>query len=133
MQYTFMQILTLNYTPNFCPKIDISLTFASLYRIRFCTLHFKSLRKDLHMRYMENRYHKVVGLDPVLTGQKKCGGPRSGPTLIHIGTKTAVLITEIKTQEYHVNLHLLLIFLISMIPHFGISENNHLCCGFLKN
>ena len=33
--------------------------------------------------------------------------------------KTVVLITEIKNQEYHVNLHLLLIFLISMVPHFG--------------
>ena len=27
MQYTFMQILTPNYTPNFCPKIGISLAF----------------------------------------------------------------------------------------------------------
>ena len=61
---------------------------------------------------MENRYHKVVGLDPVLNwSRKKCGGPGSGPKLIHIGTKTVVLITEIKTQEYHENLHFLLIFL----------------------
>ena len=45
-----------------------------------------------------------------LVKKKKCGGPRSGPKLILIGTKTVVLITEIKTQEYHVNLHLLLIF-----------------------
>ena len=42
------------------------------------------------------------------------------------------------------NLHLLLIFLICMVPHFGargwggggggggVSENNHLFCGFLK-
>ena len=28
-----------------------------------------------------------------------------------------MLIIEIKNQEYHVNLHLLLIFLISMVPH----------------
>ena len=35
---------------------------------------------------------------------------RSGPKLILIGTKTVVLITEIKTQEYHVNLHLLIFF-----------------------
>ena len=28
MQYTFMQILTPNYTPNFCPQIGISLAFA---------------------------------------------------------------------------------------------------------
>ena len=83
------------------------------------------------MSYMENRYHKVVGLDPVLTGQdKKCGGPRSGPKLIHIGIKTVVLITEIKTQECHLNVHLLLIFLISMVPHFGGSENNNLFVVF---
>ena len=86
------------------------------------------------MSHMENRYHKVVGLDPVLSwSRKKCGGRRSEPKLIHIGTKTVVLITEIKTQEYHVSLYLLLIFLISMVPHLGFSENNHLFCGFLKN
>ena len=63
------------------------------------------------MSHMENRYHNVVGLEPVLNcSRTKCGGPRSRPLLIHIGTKTVVLITEIKTQEYHVNLHLLLIF-----------------------
>ena len=64
------------------------------------------------MRLMENRYHKVMGLDPVLNWSgKKCSGPRSEPKLIHIGKKkTVVLITEIKNQEYHVNLHLLLIF-----------------------
>ena len=28
MQNTFMQILTLNYTPNFYPQISISLAFA---------------------------------------------------------------------------------------------------------
>ena len=85
------------------------------------------------MSLMENRYHKVVGLDLVLKwSRKKCGGPRSGPKLIHICTKTVILITEIKTQEYHVNLHLLLIFLISMVPHLGVSENNNLFCGFLK-
>ena len=82
---------------------------------------------------MENMYYKVVGLDPVLNwSRKKCGGSRSGPKLIYIGTKTVVFITEIKTQEYHVNMHLLLIFLISMVPHLGVSENNHLFCGFLK-
>ena len=86
------------------------------------------------MSLMENRYRKVVGLDPVLNwSRKKCGGPRSGPKMVHIDTKTVVLITEIKPQEYHVNLHLLLIFLISMVPHLGVSENNHLFCGFLKN
>ena len=70
------------------------------------------------MRLMENRYHKVVGLDPVLNWSgKKCSGPRSEPKLIHIGKKTVVLITEIKNQEYHVNLHLLLIFLISKVSH----------------
>ena len=42
--------------------------------------------------------------------RKKCGGPGSGPKLIHIGTKTVVLIIEIKTQECHVNLHLLIFF-----------------------
>ena len=32
------------------------------------------------MSHMENRDHKVVGLDPVLNwSRKKCGGPRSGP------------------------------------------------------
>ena len=35
------------------------------------------------MSHMQNRYHKAVDLDPVLTGQeKKCGGPRSGPKLV---------------------------------------------------
>ena len=48
---------------------------------------------------MENRYHKVVGLDPVLNW----------------------LLKSIKTQEYHVNLHLL-VFLISMVPYLGVSE-----------
>ena len=83
------------------------------------------------MSHMENGYHKIVGLDPVLNwSRKKCGGPRFGPKLIHIGTKTVVLITEIKTQEYHVNLHLLLIFLIRMVPHLVVSENNHLFVVF---
>ena len=60
---------------------------------------------------MENRYHKVVGLDPVFNWSgKKCDGPGSWPKLIHIGTKTVVLITEIKTREYHVNLHLFIFF-----------------------
>ena len=46
------------------------------------------MRKGLHMRLMENRYHKVAGLDPVLNwSRKKCGGPRSGPKLIHAGKK----------------------------------------------
>ena len=82
------------------------------------------------MNHMENKYHKVVGPDPALNwSRNKCGGPRSGPKLIHIGTKI-VLITEIKTQEYHVNLYLLLIFLISMVPHLGVSDNNHLFWGF---
>ena len=47
------------------------------------------------MSHMQNRYHKAVDLDPVITGQEKnvvglgpglnwsrknkCGGPRSGP------------------------------------------------------
>ena len=62
----------------------------------------------------------MVGPDPVLNwSRNKCGRPRSGPKLIHTGTKTVVLITEIKTQEYHVNLYFLLIFLISMVPHLG--------------
>ena len=71
------------------------------------------------MRLMEYRYHKVVGLDSVVNwGQeKKCGGPRSGPKHWQ---KIVVLITEIKNQEYHVNLHLFLIFLISMAPHFRV-------------
>ena len=70
------------------------------------------------MRLMENRYHKVVGLDPVVKwSRKKCGGPRSGPKHWQ---KTVILITEIKNQEYHVNLHLLLIFLISMVPHLRV-------------
>ena len=47
--------------------------------------------------------------------------------------KSTLLITEIKTQEYHVNLHLLLIFFISTVPHLGVRENNHLFHGFLKN
>ena len=86
------------------------------------------------MSHMENRYHKVRGPDPVLNwSRNKCGGPRSGPKLIHIGTKTVVLITEIKTQEYHVNLYLLLIFLISMVPHLGVSENNHRFLWFCQN
>ena len=51
---------------------------------------------------MENRYHKVAGLDPVLnwSRKKKCG-PGSGPKLIRIGTKNS-RITEIETQKYHV-------------------------------
>ena len=84
------------------------------------------------MRLMESRYHKVVGLDLVLNwSRKKCGGPRSGPKMIHMAKKkkkkkkkthkkkkqnkktkkqqkTIVLITEIKNQGYHVILHLLL-------------------------
>ena len=59
------------------------------------------------MSHIETRYHKVVGLHPVQNwSRKKYGGPRSGPKLSHIGTKTVALITEIKTQEYHVNLYL---------------------------
>ena len=46
-------------------------------------------------------------------------GPSSGPKLILIGTKTVILITEIKTQEYHVNLHLLFIFFDKHDPTLG--------------
>ena len=75
----------------------------------------------------------MVVLNPVLNwSRKKCSGPRFGPKLIHIDIKAVMLITEIKTQEYHVNLHIL-IFLISMVPHLGIRENNNLFRGFLKN
>ena len=79
------------------------------------------------MWLMENRYHKVVGLDPVLNwSRKKCSWPRSGLNWSTLAKKqkkknkkkkTVVFITKIKNQEYHVNLHLLLIFLISMVPH----------------
>ena len=70
------------------------------------------------MRLMENRYHKVVGLVPVLNwSRKKCSGPRLGLNWSTLAKKTVVLITEIKNQEYHIKLHLLLIFLISMVPH----------------
>ena len=77
---------------------------------------------------MENRYHKVVDLGPVLNWSKKnCGRPGFGPKLIHIGKKKKkfVLIIEIKTQEYYENLHLLLIFFDKYSPHLGVRENNH--------
>ena len=44
MQYTFMQILNPDYTPNFCPKIGIFLAFAPLYRIG----------KDLHPSFQKS-------------------------------------------------------------------------------
>ena len=44
------------------------------------------------MGHMENKNQKVVGLDPVLNWSRKNCGPGSGPEMIHICTKTVVLL-----------------------------------------
>ena len=107
------------------------------------------------MSHMENRYHKVVGLDLVINwSRKKCGELRSvralTDPLIHwhknsrinywnqnsrIPCKSAFLFF------FYFIFFILFIyfffffffFLISIVPHLGVRENNHLFRGFLKN
>ena len=70
---------------------------------------------------MENRYHKVVDLDPVLNWSRKklWWAWVRAKTDPHWQKKKVVIITEIKTQEYHVNLHLLLIYFDKHSPTLG--------------